>query len=218
MRTSLLLAGVALAGFVSVAQAADLTGYEPAPAPVLAPAAPAFDWSGLYIGVHGGYAWSDIDYDSLTSGSFDADGLFGGVQAGYNFQNGPFVIGAEFDFSLSDVSGDTFDGGTISTSSDWGATARLRAGYAFDRFLVYGTGGLAVSDASASVEGVGSDDKTLVGWALGAGVEAFVTQKVSLKVEYLHLDYGSETFDFGPFESDNDVSADIVRAGLNFHF
>jgi outer membrane immunogenic protein len=114
-----------------------------------------YDWSGVYVGVVAGAAWGDPDYnynfeDASESTGIDIDGAFGGLTAGYNFQFGNFVAGIEGDISVSDINGsalgDTFpcvdEGCTLDVN--WFGTGRLRAGYAFDRFLPYVTGGIAL--------------------------------------------------------------------------
>jgi len=110
-------------------------------------------------------------------------GFLGGVQAGYNYQFSPgagFVVGAEADIDWANVSrnnsnngalfssftlpqfpGTTFSpsGLAVSTHSNnnqWFGTLRLRAGYAWDRFLVYGTGGLAYGAITNNGNGFGA--------------------------------------------------------------
>ena len=90
---------------------------------MMSPVPIAYNWSGFYVGGHGGWGFGD--------GAF-ADGFVIGGQIGVNMQWNSFVLGAEGDGSFV----------------DWGSTnavgtARLRGGFAFDRFLVYGTGGAA---------------------------------------------------------------------------
>ena len=60
---------------------------------------------------------------------------------------------------------------------EWVSTVRSRLGFAFDRVLVYGTGGVA---------------RTHVGWTAGGGIEAAITSNLSAKVEYLYTDLGRE--------------------------
>ena len=61
----------------------------------------AFDWSGFYAGVNGGYGWAEIESGGAT---FDElNGWFGGAQAGYNYDFGGFVLGIEGDIQLSDI-------------------------------------------------------------------------------------------------------------------
>jgi outer membrane immunogenic protein len=167
---------------VSTASAADLPAR--AAPPVFAPV-PVFTWTGFYVGGNLGWGWRDDDNETVVlSGpgipaglvgtlNFDNgnDGNFlGGGQIGYNYQIGSFVIGAEADIqgiNTDDNEAVFFPGpgmagvfvpGEFEDSADWFGTVRLRAGVAFDRFLVYATGGLAYTE-----------DNT--GWTAGGGVE-----------------------------------------------
>jgi outer membrane immunogenic protein len=178
-----LLAATALAtAAVSTASAADLPAAPPAP--IYAPA-PVFTWTGFYVGGNLGWGWRDDDNETVVlSGpgipaglvgtlNFDNgnDGNFlGGGQIGYNYQIGSFVIGAEADIQGINTDDNeavlipgpgmagVFVPGEFEDSADWFGTVRLRAGVAFDRFLVYATGGLAYTE-----------DNT--GWTVGGGVE-----------------------------------------------
>src|SRR5690606_29814711 len=72
---------------------------------------------GIYLGVHGGYADADVDFDlSRTEGAvqhgdpFDpstrtiaSEGGVAGLQTGFNIQAGRAVFGLEADISLSDL-------------------------------------------------------------------------------------------------------------------
>ena len=90
--------------------------------------------------------------DSVTTtstGNFGTSGFVFGGTVGANYQVGSLVFGVEADGDWADASGfGTFTasslcaGGCLTTSS-WLSTLRGRAGYAFDRFFVYGTGGAA---------------------------------------------------------------------------
>jgi outer membrane immunogenic protein len=96
-----------------------------------------------------------------------------------------------------------------SEEPDWFGTLRVRLGYAFDRWLVYGTGGLAFSvggrvDPTVTVlthlgplptqngfcRTNNNCDDTRWGWTLGAGVEYALTNNWSVKAEglYVNLD------------------------------
>ena len=87
------------------------------------------------------------------SSGLDLSGFTGGGQIGYNFQPSNWVWGIEADIQsldLSDSHGGKFRYTTNnapynlsnSNSTDWLFTLRGRVGYAFDRSLVYFTGGL----------------------------------------------------------------------------
>ena len=96
--------------------------------------------------------------------------------------------------------------------------------------VVYGTGGLAIAGAEASITNVDtpgdtrSDSNTHLGWVIGAGAEFMITETMSLGAEYLHVDLGSEDYTFpGPgggidVLSESDLQINIVRASLNLRF
>ena len=189
-----LLLGVASAAALAIAvpaaQAADLPAYEPAPA-VVAPV-PSFSWSGPYIGAQVGYGWGRA---SNTSN----DGWMVGGYLGYNVQldGSPVVFGVETDLNWSNVDGNRGArgrAGRTRLSSDWNGATRGRIGYAFDRFLVYGAAGIAYADRELRSPGFGKDNKTAVGWTVGGGVEAAVTDNVVARAEYRYTDYGSDRF------------------------
>ena len=60
-------------------------------------------------------------------------------------------------------------------------------------------------------------DETRIGWALGAGVEYAFQRDLSIKIEYLYMDFGSdrsENFDGDRFRHENDIHT--VKVGLNY--
>jgi outer membrane immunogenic protein len=79
---------------------------------------------------------------------------------------------------------------------------RARAGVAFDRALIYATGGFAFAD-----------DAT--GWTVGGGLEYAFTNNLSAKVEGLYVNLDQDDNFLG---IDNDAEFGVVRAGLNFRF
>lgn len=172
---------------------------------------PGYDWTSIYIGVNGGYV-TGRGTGTLTvtgnpfvfgssSGTADAAGGFGGAQIGANWQTGFLVIGAEADGQWSSqtvVTPSTCGFGcTLSETvkSQWFATARLRMGAGIDRFLLYVTGGAAFSgfsyDLTASGFGLTTNvlklSQSKVGWTGGGGIEAGITNYLSVKAEYLFI-------------------------------
>ena len=139
----------------------------------------------------------------------DDGGFVGGAQVGYNYQIGSFVVGLEGDIQYADFGADgtfDFDGDGVFDddfdSSDWFGTVRARAGVAFDRALIYATGGFAFAD-----------DAT--GWTVGGGVEYAFTNNLSAKIEGLYVNLDNDD-DFPGFDGETDFG--VVRAGLNFRF
>ena len=197
-----LLAGAALLALSGAASAADLT-YEPAPAPVEPIVTEAaFNWTGFYVGVHGGALFGDFtgDLDGLSG----TGGLIG-AQAGYNYQIDHWVIGVETDIAYSSLS-DVAD-------LEWLGKTTVRGGYAWDKFLLYAKGGVAYGDIKFADE-----SQWNVGWTAGAGVEYAFTNNITAKLEYNYVDLGEDDIgDFVPAVSGG-ATGSSVTAGLNFKF
>ena len=106
-----------------------------------------------------------------------------------------------------------------------------------NHWLFYATGGLAVTQLESDFSFIdnrgtlesGRINAAVAGYAVGGGVEAPLTSRLSLKVDYLFVDFpntpGSVTanslstsFPGQVFSHSSDFKADIVRAGLNYRF
>jgi outer membrane immunogenic protein len=232
-----LIAAVACVAGASCAVAADILRPSLPAVPVAA------DWTGLYAGGHVGYAWDSRDATifspagaALASGSTSANGIMGGGQIGYNFQVTPsWVLGLEADASGASLNS------TAVGASGFGArenkinafgTVRGRLGYAWDRFLVYGTAGYAWANQEmirtqqiGTINGappgtVESASGVASGWTAGGGVEWAITPNWSFRAEYLHLDFASQSFSFPLAGQRIDATAkiDVARVGLNYFF
>jgi outer membrane immunogenic protein len=204
------------------AVAADLPAQTSRQSAVVAPI--AFSWTGVYLGVMGGYAKGAGDLDQL-------DGGFAGGTVGYNWQapGSPFVFGVEGDGAWSNF-GQTVTEKvgvtTVKVSTDTQAIATLRArlGAAFDRTLVFVTGGGAWArneiTGSATLGGYTagvSDVQTHIGYAIGGGLEQAFAGGWSGKVEYLYLGLGSEKYFNGKISS-GDVDIHTLKVGVNYRF
>lgn len=187
----------------------------PAKAPVYVP--PPFTWTGAYVGINGGGAWGRSSFSSpFAIGSFDTSGAMVGGTLGYNWQAGQTVFGLEGDIDWSNLRGSAPCGVTsCETRNDWLGTVRGRLGYSFGNFMPYITGGLAVGNIKTSITGVGDAHETRAGWTIGGGLEARISGPWSAKFEYLYVDLGRGASIAG---SDADLHANVVRAGLNYHF
>lgn len=160
------VSSLAILGAIGSASAADLPTRVPVKAaPVVAPA--PFNWTGFYIGIHGGGAWLDhkqtiavvggggLGICGIAPGPADCTvdkfgGAFGGL-AGYNFQSGRVVYGIEVDGSWLSLKGSkafapvplVVDPLTIHAKVNWLATVRGRLGITMSPTLLYVTGGAA---------------------------------------------------------------------------
>jgi len=207
---------------VSSAYAADLPTTE---APVTEPEvfAPApFSWTGFYIGgdVGGGFGTSNTRYKGGAADVYQS-GVVGGLYGGYNYQVMPnVVLGAEADFTFSGMNGDGAipgAGARVKQEANWLSTVRGRAGFAYDRFLAYGTGGVAFADLKTTAPG-GSETKTKTGWTVGGGLEAAITDNIIARVEYQYVGFGRDSSRIGGNSVSSDFDANIVRAGISYKF
>ena len=244
------------------AMAADL-----APRYTKAGAAPvaAYDWTGFYVGGNVGSVWerdsgvSNFLQDGNATpqaNSLDSTGVIGGIHAGYNWQMTQWVFGVEADWDWTnarngfcrptdDLATPCADNGrgvlTFNQKTEWLGSARARVGYAWDRFMLYGTGGAAWGKIDTSInvncldDGCGTSftqlnttgnfSNTKTGWVAGAGAEARLDANWIVRAEYLHYDLGSVTNTLNP-EPGADQSVtwsrsfkyDTVRAGLSYKF
>ena len=250
---SALLASVC-AGIALPALAADLPQpvYTKAPPP---PPVMAYNWSGFYLGGNLGGKWSQYE-SSITSGSgavlgFSGSGdasFVGGGQIGYMWQTGQWVFGIEGDIDATRLSksftavtgvGPFVPGDTLALRNDWQASARGRIGYAWDRTLIYFTGGGSWANikAAANFVPVGaipgtvvSGDRTPFGWTIGGGLDYGIAPGWSLGVEYRFTRYQNDNSNsFGlltttaggtttPLSISRSLDTSEVTARVNYHF
>jgi outer membrane immunogenic protein len=198
----------------------------PAPPPAKAPAyvPAAFNWTGFYLGINGGYGWGCSHWDGLASSTNVSGALIGGT-LGYNWHapGSPFVVGLEGDIAWSDIRGSFANAACpagCETRNEWLGTVRGRLGYAMDRVMPYVTGGLAVGEISARPAGFAGASDTNVGWTIGGGVETAIANNWSAKLEYLYVDLGSIGCSAAACgaATNVDFESHVVRAGLNFRF
>ena len=243
-----LMSTVAASTIIGSAYAADLPSRRPPPA-TYAPPLPIFTWSGFYIGVNAGGAlragnnWGYYNaayfggaapvagFANNNSGRF-----IGGGQAGVNWQIDQIVMGVEADGQALVGSNNNFPGAPGNNNTGFLGTLRGRAGVAFDRFLVYGTAGIALGGGGwpntvvANVAGIpgfftsSGGNSSQFGYAVGAGVEYAFSDHWSLKAEYLFTDLGQNKRTFflpgtgAGFNFNNREQNHVVRAGLNYKF
>jgi outer membrane immunogenic protein len=171
-------------------------------------------------------AYCDVPFE------IEPEGWLAGGQIGYNHQFGSLVLGIEGELAWLNANEEAIldrplgDQDILSVEYSWYGTLALRAGLAMDRVLIYAKGGLAfaqietfASDIDLGFLYAGSttrDSGVETGWALGGGIEYAITDSVSLKAEYLYMDFGSSE----SRSSDGDVyehehSLHTAKVGLN---
>jgi outer membrane immunogenic protein len=212
------VSGLAMLLSASAAYAADDVVYvDPAPS--------VYDWSGFYAGVNLGVL--NVHPNSAAANLIqpDSSGVSVGGHAGYNFQAGSFVFGVEGDIAYSGASGTAscFNPAFSCTAgADWTATLRGRAGVAFDRVLVYGTGGVAWMNYTGNTTALAGptvfpDAQTLTGWTAGGGAAFAVTERVIAGIEALYMDFPATTMNYDvPYGVD--PSSWLARVRVSFKF
>jgi outer membrane immunogenic protein len=223
---------------------------------ISAPAPPGFEdvfGAGGPLNVTGDTAVQSAIADGYLPVSLgDSSNTFGaiGAQFGYNYQMQQMVIGFEADLDWTDgvrstnfvapPNGVITNNGHQSAGLEWLGTARLRVGYAFDRALIFATGGVAFggvkAESSASqFDGAntdifaGSASGTKVGFALGGGLEYAFARNMSLKAEYLYYDLGKADYAVAAanniaqgeelyVNASQRLDGSLVRIGLNVRY
>jgi outer membrane immunogenic protein len=184
--------------------------------PIKAAPAPAYQWSGCYVGLNvgGGATGSNfttgvdpgtylVGTDPATvaydgTGSHGGDGLLAGGQAGCNWQSGLAVFGVEGDFDyfhsnpFFENPTDTLNAGTPfnikqSISTDYLATIRPRIGIAADRNLAYLTAGAAFTRASYAETYI--DQAAPAGFGTATGAKSLVGWVAGAGWEYAFVDH-----------------------------
>jgi len=242
---------IALTG--SAALAADLPSR--APPPVYLPPPPIFTWTGIYIGGQVGYGWGN-DNARLSGTDFVGDfdtadlssrpqGVIGGGHVGYNYQINQWVLGLEGSVDGTSLSRNRvstlFDNTALITDivgssvrSDIQGSIRGKLGIAWDRALLYATGGVAFGGFKTSYSdpngfltatpGATSNfSQTRVGWTVGGGIEYAITNNWWVRAEYRYTNFG--TFTDAPFAgtaaaltAQHHWTQNQVQAGFSYKF
>ena len=240
--------GMILVGVVS-ASAADLRATAKAPVLKAPPVPIGYSWTGCHIGAEGGGAWgtsrhiqddgSRALFGLPLTDNFNVTGAVLGGTAGCDYQFSNWVIGVENDLSWTNKKGTAHlippfipAANSFETSEKWLDTMRVRFGATWERWFLYGTGGLAfaneaVSLCSPQALSCASASHNILGWTLGAGLEYALWSNWSVKLEYLYVKLDKTFFPelpapnltggIGFFEGrDVTLTNQMVRAGLNY--
>lgn len=252
---------MACAGVLTVAASLGGTAFaaEPAPTPP-PPPPPPFTWTGLYIGGQIGYAWGHdpvswsgiSENDAFATGTFtqNPSGVIGGAHVGYNLQyNEWLVFGLEGSVdgtslshtatvSVNDVTGATPGIITSTAQGNVQGSIRGRLGIAWDRALIYATGGVAfagynttIVDTTGFFTGVPGPNTTFsntrAGWTVGGGIEYAITDNWWVRAEYRYSNFGHTTdFPFPgelPFDDSyvflqHHLTENQVQVGFSYRF
>jgi opacity protein-like surface antigen len=230
------------------------------------PVVSGVNWTGFYIGGFAGAdaGWSRMEFSNTTATPTPRGVLAGGV-AGYNYQIGQLVVGAEGDLGGADLKGSTGCGPLVAdtktplnptghnlalfnmncnSNSNWMGTLTARAGYVWERALLYGKLGAALSDqtystscnndpinsstrrgeqcanlAGALSSGFSTSAIRRLGWTTGVGFEYALFGNWSTKAEFDYANFGSQNVvgsDGTNFKAS--ASVETLKIGLNYRF
>jgi outer membrane immunogenic protein len=213
------------------AQAADLPAAPQTGTVASAAGASLYDWTGFYVGAQVGYGWGQSSGTQNGGGTFfpvvpysidPAGGLAGG-HVGLNYQIGTLVLGAEAELEVANLNGSTAFPAFNQTyffnaKADTLASIRGRLGWAYDRLMLYGTGGVAWGNVTTPpLDGLNG---WRAGWTAGAGAEYALPRNWSVKVEYRYSDLGRAS-SFDPnlnSTDDNKLNFHAIRLGASYRF
>ncbi|MBS7699501.1 MULTISPECIES: porin family protein [unclassified Chelatococcus] len=200
-------------------------------------------YAGINAGYGGGTNDNHDRYDPYTGVLYGDDssngGFIGGGQIGYNYQFGQFVAGVEADIQYADLGSSRnnndwaysyaayyygqgnagwpyYGPNGRDNSVEWFGTVRARLGVAFDRVLVYATGGFAYGGGDNKHNdgyyggqeaafgypwyyGGRRGSSNSGGWVVGGGLEYAFTDSLTAKLEGLYVNLGSDKNNDGDY-------------------
>jgi len=239
MKATLLGAAAVSLLTATAALGADLRMPPPAPAP--------FTWTSCYAGGNagGGFGQKNLTDTAgvlspttgVASSNLGISGYMFGGQIGCDFQFASnWAVGIEGAASGGDIGGNTTmavplvapgDNATFKDTTDFLASVTGRVGYTWDRWMLYGKGGVGyVNDRYNLADAIGTYDfdglENRLGWTAGAGVEWALWDDWSVKLEYDYYGFGTRNVTFieetsqasGPESIKQNIQ--VIKLGLNF--
>jgi outer membrane immunogenic protein len=193
------------------------------------------DWEGFYVGLNTAWhAGTDREVDSTAAGAptgfnqtFKAPGPGVGVHAGYMWETNRVVYGLEADVEKTFVNGSISSGvfGRTDFNYNWQGSLRGRLGYAFEHFMIYGTGGVALlmsQYTDQSPAGSETYSKAAPGWTVGVGAEYAFSTYLSARLEYRYSSFGTVSLHsaiaYPGIVEKHTTSESAFRAGLSYRF
>ena len=131
---------------------------------------PPYDWTGFYLGVHGGGGVVNYTGTVGVTASWSAVGWLVGGQAGYNWQRNRLVLGVDIGADWVGANGVVNPALAVGTSStNWQAFARGKIGVAKNNWLFYGTAGLGVVNNDINIGAIPPINNSHLAGTAGVG-------------------------------------------------
>jgi outer membrane immunogenic protein len=167
------------------------------PAPVAAAPSGLRPYAGITLGY--GAAGDDrvgLNPPGLTIGTLDNSGPVAGAMAGLGGQVRGLDYGFEVEGLFADVADATASGGIAARSRMTGSLAlRARLGIPLGDATIFATAGptLGRFDYAVSGGGIAIDESfTRLGYSLGLGWERPLSERLSLRGDYIYSNFGTE--------------------------
>lgn len=241
MFASLIRAAAVVAAATIVLAPAFAVAADPVSSRRFAPEPPRLkqrDWSGAYLGIHGGYVGNGrrstsaapnipaLNFNAPVVGNKgstrNVTGAGLGVQAGYNFQSGNIVYGVEGQGTFN-TAGNKRSATNLSAQEQYRAALKGKLGYSFGSTLVYGTAGVAIAPLRISAPATATTvaarrNITGAGAVVGVGVEHMLTDNISLKGELEYTAFGKQRLTLPAGTTSVERGQLAATAGLNYRF
>ncbi len=173
---------------------------------LMAGTASAQNWSGFYAG---GFALTGTNSTDTNPFVYENSDISFGVFAGYNFATSSNIVyGIEAEYDAANYANSAI--WPYGVKSAYGL--RGRVGYTMGDAMVYGV--LGVQSGTYGIMGTTGADEQLTGYAVGAGLEYFISSALSVRGEYIYTDYGDNSNLFPGFS----ISSQAIRLGAAYHF
>lgn len=212
--------------------------------------AQGYNWSGFTVDAFIAHGDATVDPKladpPVGPPTLNPSGFFGGGALRYDWQfaNG-IIIGAVADVGTGNEMKDRqTDGGTMYQYAEISTLGTVRAnlGAAHGPVHIYGTGGWAWAKSEygetcpsgaqfgfcrpARAGAYDNNDSNFAnGWVAGAGVRIMYTENVVVGAEFLHMDFGNDTYLLGSSpngtkitDKPNDIDMNSFRLSIGYHF
>jgi outer membrane immunogenic protein len=205
----------------------------------MGPVVTVHNWTGFYLGANAGAMWGPFSapvwIEPLLIGTsfigpsvqyFDEDlnSFTAGGQLGYNYQTyNNWVLGTEFNFNgerLNDIHYVTAAeilpdsrfvvDDSYAATNNWHSSLLARLGYAWNNWMFYATGGVALANVRVAANFIatpdlsdptliyphafGNDNEIMVGGTGGLGLAYALSPHLNVSIEGRYTNYGSQKF------------------------
>jgi len=174
-----------------------------------------YNWSGFYVGANFGYGGTKFASPESEERSRWGKGIVAGLHGGYNWQMGSFVLGGEADLAVASFKTNLSDN---KYRTDLLSSLRARLGFAFDRIMIYGTGGVGVAKGKVYSSDYPSKRFSTVRPVLGAGVEFALNSNFLLRAEFLDFVGGKKKVVSPEPEVNTVRDTRVARVGFSYKF